>query len=267
MTLILGLGQEMVISSKKNALSGDTIIRVPMGFKKGQAGPLNQERPDVPETLEHVVDRKEFKIRLADTHGQRSSASMLIKKMYSWRGYQTAFNMDDQPNRMTLVASSDDRTIGTITIGFDSAIGLLADDLYKVELDLLRSQGRRLCEFTKLAVDGEIKSKQVLAALFHIAFIYAFDIQKFTDLLIEVNPRHVKYYERMLGFTGWAETRINTRVNAPAVLLRLELGYVRSQIAKFGGKPELSIGEKSLYPFSFSQGEEAGISNRLSQLS
>ena len=267
MTLILGLGQEMVISSKKNELSGDTIIRVPMGFNKGQAGPLNQERPDVPETLEHVVDRKEFKIRLADTHGQRSSASMLIKKMYSWRGYQTAFNMDDQPNRMTLVASSDDRTIGTITIGFDSAIGLLADDLYKVELDLLRSQGRRLCEFTKLAVDGEIKSKQVLAALFHIAFIYAFDIQKFTDLLIEVNPRHVKYYERMLGFMGWAETRINTRVNAPAVLLRLELGYVRSQIAKFGGKPELSTGEKSLYPFAFSQGEEAGISNRLSQLS
>ena len=83
----------MVISSKKNELSGDTIIRVPLGFRA--AGPLMQERPDVADTLEHVVDRKEFKIRLADTHGQRSSASMLIKKMYSWRGYQTAFNMDD----------------------------------------------------------------------------------------------------------------------------------------------------------------------------
>jgi hypothetical protein len=255
----------MVISSKKNELSGDTIISVPLGFKA--AGPLNQERPDVAETLEHVVDRKEFKIRLADTHGQRSSASMLIKKMYSWRGYQTAFNAEEQPNRMTLVASSADQTIGTITIGFDSPIGLLADDLYQVELNGLRSQGRRLCEFTKLAVDGEIKSKQVLAALFHIAFIYSFDIQKFTDLLIEVNPRHVKYYERMLGFAAWAETKINRRVNAPAVLLRLELDYVRAQIMRFGGKPDLAAAEKSLYPFAFSQGEAAGISNRLAHLS
>ena len=255
----------MVISSKKDDLSGDTIIRVPIGFKKS-SGPLNQERPDVSNILEHVVDRKEFKIRLADSQGQRSSASMLIKKMYSWRGYQTSFNMDDQPNKMTLVASSDDQTIGTITIGFDSPIGLLADDLYKDELNKLRTEGRRLCEFTKLAVDGEIKSKQVLAALFHIAFIYSFDIQKFTDLLIEVNPRHVKYYERMLGFAAWAETRTNRRVNAPAVLLRLELDFVREQIARFGGKPDLSTTEKSLYPYAFSQGEGAGIANRLAFL-
>ena len=256
----------MVISSKKTELSGDTIVRLPMGFK-GSSEPPSQERPVVPDILEHVLGRKEFKIRLADTHGQRSSASMLIKKMYSWRGYQTEFNMGDQPNRMTLVASSNDHAIGTITIGFDSPIGLLADDLYQIELNTLRSQGRRLCEFTKLAVDGEIKSKQVLAALFHIAFIYSFDIQKFTDLLIEVNPRHVKYYERMLGFVVWAETRINTRVNAPAVLLRLKLDYVRDQIARFGGKPELASSEKSLYPFAFSQGEEVGVANRLAHLS
>lgn len=256
----------MVTDSKKNALSGDTIIRVPMGFEL-PASPLSHERPDVPNTLERVVDRKEFKIRLADTQGRRSSASMLIKKMYSWRGYQTSAGADEHHNRITLVASSDDRAIGTITIGFDSAMGLLADDLYKDELNLLRSQGRRLCEFTKLAVDGEIKSKQVLAALFHIAFIYSFDIQEFTDLLIEVNPRHVKYYEKMLGFASWAETRTNRRVNAPAVLLRLELGYVRSQIAKFGGKPDLAAGEKSLYPFAFSASEEAGIAHRLAKLS
>ena len=255
----------MVTDSKKNVLSGDTIIRVPMGFEL-PASPLSHDKPDIPNTLERVVDRKEFKIRLADTQGRRSSASMLIKKMYSWRGYQTS-SVDEQHNRITLVASADDRAIGTITIGFDSQIGLLADDLYKDELNQLRSQGRRLCEFTKLAVDGEIKSKQVLAALFHIAFIYSFDIQEFTDLLIEVNPRHVKYYEKMLGFASWAETRVNRRVNAPAVLLRLELGYVRSQIAKFGGKPELAAGEKSLYPYAFSASEEVGIANRLSNLS
>ena len=77
---VTGLGLTMVTTSKTNALSGDTIIKMPMGFK-ASAGPLNQETPDLPEILEQVMDRKEFKIRLADTQGQRSSASMLIKKM------------------------------------------------------------------------------------------------------------------------------------------------------------------------------------------
>ena len=36
--------------------------------------------------------------------------------------------------------------------------------------------------------------------LFHIAYIFARRMHDRTDLLIEVNPRHVRFYERMLGF-------------------------------------------------------------------
>ena len=53
----------------------------------------------------------------------------------------------------------------------------------------LRAKGRKLAEFTKLAIDNNVHSKPLLAALFHIAFIYARRIHRCTDLLIEVNTR------------------------------------------------------------------------------
>jgi hypothetical protein len=66
-----------------------------------------------------------------------------------------------------LIATDAAETIGTLSIRFDSPDGLLADDLFSPEIDALRAEGRRLCEFTKLAMDHVVKSKRVLASLFH----------------------------------------------------------------------------------------------------
>ncbi|MGI9025706.1 MAG: N-acyl amino acid synthase FeeM domain-containing protein [Burkholderiaceae bacterium] len=192
---------------------------------------------------------------------------MLVKKMYAWRGYKIAWHAKHQPNRITLVASHGTSPMATISIGFDSPDGLLVDELYKAEIDRLREQGARVCEFTKLAVDGAIRSKRVLATLFHIAYIYSHKMHGFSDLFIEVNPRHVRFYEQMLGFQQLGPERLNARVNAPAVLLRLEFAYLTKQLERFGGKPELARIEKSLYPYGFSDKEERGIMGRLSNLS
>jgi hypothetical protein len=64
----------------------------------------------------------------------------------------------------------------------------------------LREAGCKLAEFTKLAIDNNVHSKPLLAALFHIAFMYVRRIHRCTDLLIEVNRRHENFYRRMLGF-------------------------------------------------------------------
>jgi hypothetical protein len=253
----------MSSSSQDQDISGTTIIKLPINAEL-IVGSINRDETENESALrEHTLDRKEFKIRLADGQGQRSSASMLIKKMYSWRGYESSFSLDAEPNRVTLVASTGDLTIATISIGFDSSSGLLADNLYRTELDLLRQGGRKLCEFTKLAVESRIRSKQVLAAIFHIAFIYAREIHGMTDLFIEVNPRHVKFYERMLGFVRLGEEKLNARVNAPAILLRLDLEFVREQVDRYGGKPDLGDSTRSLYPHGFSKSESAGIAKRL----
>ncbi|MBB5017346.1 hypothetical protein HNQ59_000610 [Chitinivorax tropicus] len=241
--------------------SPNTIIGVPFEYGHNVRA-LCDELPETADTQELAMKKKEFKIRLADDAGQRSSASMLINKMYSWRGYSTSALSAD-PNRITLVAGDGEHTIGTISINFDSEIGLLVDQLYKDELDKMRAKERRVCEFIKLAVDGEVKSKRVLASLFHIATIFARNIRKATDIMIEVNPRHVKFYERMLDFTQIGEERLNHRVNAPAVLMGIDLDHLHSLVRHFGGKPELASTEKSFYPYFFSPAEEEGITNRL----
>lgn len=208
------------------------------------------------------VTREEFKVRLATTEDRRKSASLLIEKMYSWRGYDAEALARD-PNKITLVAYQNDRVVGTLTLGLDSPSGMVVDQLYKPEADRLRAESRVPCDITRLAVDQEIKSKSVLAALFHLSFIYGHNIHRATDFLIEVNPRHVSFYQRMLGFETFGEEKTCPRVNAPAVLLRLDLDYANQQIVQYGGAASAAKGVKSIYPYFFSRDDELGITQRL----
>jgi hypothetical protein len=219
---------------------------------------------DPNEPLIDAIAPQGFKIRPAESWGERSSASLLINRLYSGRGYKSNSLPDDaSPNRVTLVASDHESVVGTVTVGFDSDERLLVDDLFPDEVDALRESGRKVCEFTKLAMDGVVRSQRVLAALFHVAFIHAHLIRGCDSLLIEVNPRHTRYYEAKLGFEVLGPERMNLRVNAPAVLLALDLWHAHEQIIRFGGNPDLSAIEKSLYPFGFSPSEEVGIVGRL----
>ena len=206
--------------------------------------------------------KQEFKVRLATTDDRRKSASLLIEKMYSWRGDDTdALRLD--PTKITLVAYQEEKVGGTVTLGLDSPSGMVVDQLYKRETDQLRAAGRKPCDITRLAVDQDIKSKSVLAALFHLTFIYGHNIHRATDFLIEVNPRHMLFYQRMLGFELFGEEKICPRVNAPAVLLRLDLAYADEQIVHYGGQGSAVVGVKSIYPYFFSREDELGITQRL----
>lgn len=218
--------------------------------------------PDSSESGDVAVRQQTFKIRLATTAHRRESASLLIQKMYSWRGYAASGPSENEPNRVTLLASANEHVLATLTLGYDSPVGLLVDDMYKVEIDELRRQGRKVCELTKLAVDQTVRSKQVLASLFHIAFIYGRNIHGGTDFVIEVNPRHTIFYKRMLGFEDFGGEKMCPRVNAPAVLLRLKLEHAEREIIRVGGLMEEGR-EKSLYPYFFSKGDETGITERL----
>jgi hypothetical protein len=244
-------------------LPSDTIIHVPFDPAHPLHSLIQDAQPQV-DPQGDEVGQPLFQIRAANSYGLRSSASILINRMYASRGYLSSPLAAVQlPTRITLVASAAGATIGTITIGFDSPTGLNADDPFIAETSALRAQGRNLCEFTKLAIDSVMRSKRVLASLFHVAYIYAHRMMHFDDLLIEVNPRHRRYYERMLGFQVRGPLRINPRVNAPAVLLCLNFDHARAQIALYGGRPELGDELRSLYPYFFSEVEEASIVERL----
>lgn len=215
------------------------------------------------ETIKEIpFAQQQFQIRLANSQGIREAASLLIKKMYSWRGYDTDSLTD--PNKITLVTHYHDDLVGTLTIGLDSPPqGLAADELYHPEVELLRSQGCKLFDITRLAIDQNLKSKRVMPALLHVAYIYASNIHHCTDTLIEVNPRHVIFYERMMGFKQLGPERTCPRVNAPAVLLTLKMSYMLEQIKKYGGLGPDAKTTRSIYPYFFPHKDELGITQRL----
>ncbi len=213
-----------------------------------------------------TINQKSFGIRVANTDEGRSSASLLINKMYAWRGYAGTHRVEDNPNRITLSASDQGEVVGTVTLGIDSPIGLLADEVFKDLLDPFRARGAKVCEITKLAFDPAVRSKMALASLFHILFIYGRRMHGCTDVFIEVNPRHRRFYETMLGFKRMTEMRSNPRVDAPAYLLWTSLDDVQEKIERLGGTSDHPGNERSLFPYFFSPKEEEGIAQRLMSL-
>ena len=231
---------------------------------RGQTGGMLIRDPRIDLLPDGSTGQRRFKIKAAESDERRGMVNSLLKNRYGWRGYQEVTLPTDQSvHKFTLSAVEEEAIIGTITVSCDGPKRLSADDAFAAEVEALRAQGRRLCEFTKLAVDPTVGTKRVLAALFHVAYIVAHRIRGYDMLLIEVNPRHVRYYERMLGFTIKSEERMNRSVNAAAVLLSIEFSEVMKQIGVFGGQPELMSTERSLYPGFFSLKEEASILSRM----
>jgi len=204
-----------------------------------------------------VPRRNGLSLHTAHSLSQQRMAHQLVGRRYADRGYQYSAPAEaNAPNQITLNAGEQDSAVGTLTVRLDSNLGLYADEIFGAEIDALRQAGHRVCEFTKLALGDELPSQRILAALFHMAYIHAHHIRQFDVVVVEVNPRHVGYYRRMLGFKVCSEPRTNLRVNAPAVLLSVAFSHIREQITLFGGRPELAAQTRSLYPHAFSAEEE-----------
>jgi hypothetical protein len=243
-------------------IGGDTICTIP---RHPNPVGLCVEDPEA-RRLRTTPNANLFKVRLANTEARQISASYLIQRRYAWRGYSVGEHAARAPSRITIAAHDADGIVGTVTVGLDTEDGLFIDGLYADEANKLRSEGRKIAEVTKLAVDNNSHSKPLLAALFHIAYICARRIHGCTDMLIEVNPRHVAFYRRMLGFERFGEMRADPRVGAPALLLRMCLERGQREIERLAGKIQLAAESRSLYPYFFAPREEAVIERRLRTL-
>jgi hypothetical protein len=201
-------------------------------------------------------------IRLADCEHQRNQASILLNRMYGWRGYGSDYQLPRSADCVTFTAIQSDGVVGTLTLGVDAATGLGVDRTFEQDMKSLRAApGSRFCELTKFAFEPSSNSKPALAALFHVIFIYGSRRYGCTDLVIEVNPRHVRFYEAMLGFERVGSLKTNTAVDAPSQLMWLKVSEIRRQIDEYASKSRK--GERSLYPYFFSPHEEEGIYARL----
>ena len=206
-----------------------------------------------------------FKIRVAKLHGGKREAGTLIESRYGGRGYRIPPVKQD-PNLFTFIAYDEGALVGTVSLRLDLVHGLSADELYHEELDRLRQDGSRLCEFTRLAVDKSAASKPVLAGLFHTAYLYANVIHACTHAVSEVTPQHAGFYNRALRFEQIGAGRLNPRVNTQGVLMCVAFEAIAEGLAKYAGKPEVPGALRSLFVYGFPRNEEAGVLNRLHQL-
>jgi hypothetical protein len=179
------------------------------------------------------LQQRDFQIRLVDTEELRDQCNKLVNAMYEQRGYGAqSETRESSPCEVTLVAMRDDVAIGTLTICRDSQAGIPADGLYKDHIDAYRRGGATLCEITRFAIAPVHHSKDVLEALFYNAYVHAGICGGVTDVFIEVNPRHVSFYKRLLKFRQIGDEKICERVNAPAILLHRHATCVAQQIAE-----------------------------------
>ena len=196
-----------------------------------------------------------------------ATANALVARRYSARGYtSTRLSTRNEEALTVCSARQGSRTVGTVAVRFDSASGFNADATFFEEMQELRASGSNICEFSRLAVDEDAAdNKRVLARLFHLAYLHGHRLGGCDRLVIEVNPRHVSFYRRLLGFTTHAGPRMNARVNAPSVLMTLDLRRAAEWIAMYGGNPALAASTRMLYPYFYSAGEEAEVLVKLRQ--
>ena len=137
-----------------------------------------------------LLSRDDFQIRLAlAARGPLDvpSDAGLVGRMYASRGYRCDGATVPRGAGATLQACDGQDIFGTLTIRYDSADGLAADELYRQEIDRYRAIGG-VCELTRLAIDPEFGSKELLGALFHVAYFFSGPIGRALHVIIEVNP-------------------------------------------------------------------------------
>jgi hypothetical protein len=170
-----------------------------------------------------AVVNSELHIAVARSPGQFKAAVELVRRRYAWRGYDVEQMLEPSAREVTFLVDSGKTTVGTLTLGFDGPHGLRAEASHGHVIDAFRKRGHRGCELTRLALAEGIDSKAVLSSLFSVAHAVARSLHDVTHVFIEVNPRHVGFYSRVLGFVVEASGKFCERVHAPSTLLQIEL--------------------------------------------
>jgi hypothetical protein len=177
-----------------------------------------------------ISSRAGWRTSIAVRADHMTAADDLVSRRYAWRGYRMApskaacASREAQGSpRVVLLAQHGGHLMGTLTVRPDSPQGLFAEQSYFDEIHAMRRDGHRLGELVKLAVEEGADWKAALDALVQSAYLITRVVNSLTDVVIEVNPRHVRFYQRVFGFAVAASERFCERVRAPSVLLRLDL--------------------------------------------
>jgi len=185
-------------------------------------------------------------IKIAETREELKQAFKVVYNVYRASGYVKEAHASEMlydiysllPTTSVFVFKSYRDVISTMTLYDDTPpLGLPLDALYKDKVDELRSQGRRVAEIGALATPKRRRSLGIMIYLAKAVFNYL-RINHVNDVCITVNPKHTRFYRDILLFKDFGEERSYEKVDAPAVLLRVDFDEYAARLEKIYGVNE-----------------------------
>lgn len=217
-------------SSVENVGLWDGITTIPRrrGRKTSTIVPIVR----VPQAIPVVGISRPIEVKIASTQSEWEQAFQLAASSYQARGYETPganrlrfTPYHALPDTITLVAKHENQVVATFSIVQDNTlIGLPMEDIYGDEIAKLRRQGRRLFEATTLADNGLNAREflQVFLTLIKLSMQYH-TRSGGNAYAIAVNPRHRKFYTKIIGFIPLGPLRSYAAVqDAPAEAFLLD---------------------------------------------
>ncbi len=243
--------------------------------------PLPQSLPgiDLRTCTRALPARNGYEIRFTNsTDALMAQANQLVERMYRARGL-LHYNGKDGSNfapwmtprqhSITVAACKAHSVAATLTLSLDTGTGLLADALYRDIIDRTRKKDARVCEITRLAIDPDHESRDLMVSMLQSLYVLARLIYRITDVFIEVHPRHANFYARKLGYRLIGPERTCARVGAPAVLMHLcesELEQLLDAHAGVHPAASLSSISSSLYQQFDARGDLERLGEHLREL-
>ena len=178
-----------------------------------------------------ICQNGKFEIKFADNYLEWENSFRLLYEEYLEAGYIANPTSSHSflgahhflPKTVLFIAKYAGFLVSSLTQFFDNhLLGLPADQIYKKELDKLRAEGRVISEIGGLVTQKEFRWQNLFLSLCQIMYWYS-HFRKIDDLCITVNPKHVRFYETVFLFETIGPIKYYPKVNAPAVLMRLNV--------------------------------------------
>jgi hypothetical protein len=195
-------------------------------------------------------DFRDVAFKIADRQEELRCAFRLV-----YQAYVAAGLSQPNPQRMritpwhllptteVLVATLRDEVIGTVSLVADGEMGIPMESIFPDHVAARRSEGVRFGEVSCLA-DRRRHFARTMPLVIRLMSLLGQTARArgIDTLLIVVHPRHVRFYERFIGFRALGRHQTYAAVcGKPAVALELDLAHLQENHAeayqRFFGRP------------------------------
>lgn len=218
----------------------------------------------------HLIEKVKssgFTIKVANTLEEREAVFQLAYQVYLEKGYVKENELErlvnsydaDADTTILIVKDVNNNIVGSVTLVFGGQSKLPAEKIYRQELNRLKSENEKMVEISRLVIDPNFRnSKEILVLLFNYLYIYSYYVKGYTCLVIEVNPRHIAYYNALLNFKPIGSEKPCPNVeSAPAILMYLPLKHGQGEVLRLSKITEAEKNNRTLYQYFIKPEQES----------